>query len=361
MASDNGFKSADPPLKVLAWPMEKNIDANPYNHILYQAMAEFAYVGEFHSRKMHWAGENILHVHWPDMLLRGRRTWRIKIRFRRLAKMVAKLKRNGGKLVWTVHNLKPHNPTHPQLADRLMAEFVSWVDGFIFLTDESRGQFLAAFPAEADKPYCVTPHVHYRHFYQPGRPTVTRQSLSIPNDATVLLMFGKLRHHKGLQQLLQAHKGCEANDVYLVIAGEPSDKVAAQALLAQVAGNTHVRVQLQHIAPQQVPDYFALADAVVLPYVKILNSGTAVLALSFGLPIIAPAMGSLTALREQFGKQQVFLYTQEFTVGALKTALHWLASAPDSEPHRLIETLSPMEPRAVALATASFFQSLLAQ
>jgi len=312
-------------------------------------------VNEFHPRKMSWSGEDILHIHWPDMMLRGRRKWRIKWRFARLTKMVEKLKRNGGKLVWTVHNLKPHNPSYPLLAEELMSQFIAWVDGFIFLSAESRNHFLTVFPEQASKPFCITPHVHYQGYYPESRGLVSRAKLNIPESKLVLLMFGKLREHKGLQELLITQKNCAVEDVITVVAGEPGDDLVTQRLLDEIKSDKHYVLRLKHIPEAEISDLFQIADAVILPYVDILNSGTAILALSYGVPIIAPSMGTLITLAEDHGSDWVFLYDKPINGSKYEQACRWVKDRQNTAN----PSMQAMAPTIVARQTVDFYRHLL--
>ncbi|HET9293055.1 MAG TPA: hypothetical protein VFO06_02100, partial [Gemmatimonadales bacterium] len=53
--------------------------------------------------------------------------------------------------------------------------------------------------------------------------------------------------------------------------------------------------------------YFKACDAVVLPFEKIENSGSAILAMGFVRPVIAPMMG---ALPERLAEQRDLLYAE---------------------------------------------------
>src|SRR3546814_10110494 len=55
------------------------------------------------------------------------------------------------------------------------------------------------------------------------------------------------------------------------------------------------------------------ADAVVLPYRDIVNSGSALLALSRFRPVIAPRLGSLIELQGQVGEDWLWLYDGPLT------------------------------------------------
>ena len=54
-----------------------------------------------------------------------------------------------------------------------------------------------------------------------------------------------------------------------------------------------VTLRIQFIPDEEVEQYFKAADAVVIPYVDIFQSGVPFLAFSFGVPVIASDVGSL--------------------------------------------------------------------
>ena len=50
---------------------------------------------------------------------------------------------------------------------------------------------------------------------------------------------------------------------------------------------------LDHVPDEDVQVFFRAADAVAMPYVDITTSGAVMLAMSFGLPVVAPALGCI--------------------------------------------------------------------
>ena len=57
-----------------------------------------------------------------------------------------------------------------------------------------------------------------------------------------------------------------------------------------------------YVPHDDVPLYFAAADVVVLPFRKVTTSGSALLALSLGRPVVAPRLG---ALRDPAGERRL--------------------------------------------------------
>ncbi len=372
-------------IKVLAWPKQKNCKNNPYNYILYTAMPDGVEVNEFHPRKMRVADEAIFHIHWPDMLLRSRRWWRIVWRFIRLQKAINKIQGHGGKVVWTVHNLKPHLMRFPSLCDLFMRRFISCVDGLIFLTENSRNDFLILYPEFEYICYRIIPHAHYRSYYPINASCVNPfqtetfnrvdlsdtnvpastdredhgvkdKALSVTKGESLILMFGKIRAHKGLNDLLTAKKKLNLSELHLLIAGNPGDNGVDKLTAEALKQDPHCHTFFKHIDNDEVSGYFDVSDAVILPYTDILNSGTAILALSFGVPIIAPAIGSLISLNKSFGDDWVFLYDRPLRAETLERAMIWVRKKRNSLPD-----LSELEPEKVSSQTLAFYRDLLNQ
>ena len=67
----------------------------------------------------------------------------------------------------------------------------------------------------------------------------------------------------------------------------------AERMIAELGLSELVAQTVRFIPDDQVEPYFTAADAVVIPYVDIFQSGVPFLAFSFGLPVIATDVGSL--------------------------------------------------------------------
>jgi beta-1,4-mannosyltransferase len=106
----------------------------------------------------------------------------------------------------------------------------------------------------------------------------------------------------------------------------------ADAISHETASDNRVRTYLDFIPQDQAQLYFRAADLVVLPYREILNSGSALLALSFDCPILVPLRGTLGELQAQVGKDWVRAYTGEMTAAHIEDAMHWALNTP--RPHQ---------------------------
>jgi len=312
-------------------------------------------VDEWDARKMSTKSADILHLHWPDLILRDKRRWRLRIRFGRLLKAIRRLHARNGKLVWTVHNLLPHSVVHTDLAEKYLQKFVVHVDGLIFLSNDSRDQFLQLYPQARNTAFSIIPHMHYQYLYQEMPRAMARAKFGISEQELVLLVFGKIRPHKGIEKFLTVMEYYKGESCRLLLAGSPGKKGTSVEIQRYIVNHPKTVALLRHIDDEEIPGIFAASDVVVLPYKNILNSGTALLALSLGRPVIAPALGSLPELQQQVGENWLYLYKPELTEKSLGEALNWVKS-------RRIDKggpyLSEMAPEKVSALTKDFYNQL---
>jgi glycosyltransferase involved in cell wall biosynthesis len=110
-----------------------------------------------------------------------------------------------------------------------------------------------------------------------------------------LLFFGIVRRYKGLDLLLRALAGTTP-EICLTVAGEIwADRTELLTLIAELQLGERVTLSDGYVAAEDVPAYFAEADALVLPYRSATASQNALIALQFGIPVIATRAGAIAA------------------------------------------------------------------
>jgi glycosyltransferase involved in cell wall biosynthesis len=175
-------------------------------------------------------------------------------------------------------------------------------------------------------PNYVIPHGHYRSEY-PNTVCDARKKLGVSSRARVLLFFGQIRQYKNVPALIRAFRRIQG-DVILCIAGRPSSEYLATEVAREAAGDPRVRLHLHEVPKERVQLFFRAADLVVLPYRDILNSGTALLSLSFSRPVLVPDRGSMGELRLSTGPEWVRTYTGEIGAATIEEALRWSVNRP---------------------------------
>ncbi|MDR7378954.1 glycosyltransferase involved in cell wall biosynthesis [Rhodoferax ferrireducens] len=251
-----------------------------------------------------WAGKWLLqnlrkqdavHIHWPSFLYASSGTsGAVLASFLRFVVLLAVMRMRTKKIYWTAHNLMPHDrcvlPWLDTLARHCMIAMVSK----IFVHGASAQKVLVdRFPRAAPK--CITiPHGNWIGHYPPEQTRETaRAALGLPPDAFIYLFFGQCKPYKNLDGLMRIFlKQASRNDV-LLVAGGFSDKQYL-ASIREIAGNdARIRLDARFIPNEEVSSYVMASDAMCVPYREILTSGTAMLALGFGKPVISINRGFL--------------------------------------------------------------------
>jgi glycosyltransferase involved in cell wall biosynthesis len=82
----------------------------------------------------------------------------------------------------------------------------------------------------------------------------------------------------------------------MVLAGNVHDPEYAEDLLRMIRGREEIRAWLQYVPDTDVQYFMNACDVCVLPYREVTTSGAAILAFSFGKPVIAPDLGGFAEL-----------------------------------------------------------------
>lgn len=102
-----------------------------------------------------------------------------------------------------------------------------------------------------------------------------------------------MRPYKGLERLLRVWKKLKPEAATLRFAGPCLDGKYEATLRTLVKETPAVTFTCGFAGPEQVSRHFASADAVILPFESVQTSGSVILALSFGKPVIAPRLGEI--------------------------------------------------------------------
>ena len=287
------------------WPADR---VNPFQDLLYrrawahgiaplaidslddaEALAELSDLGVGVALHLHWLASVLTGA--PDEETAGTAA----------AAFVARLDRlraTGVELAWTVHNVLPHEARFPAVEARLRQAVADRARVVHVLTEHTAAAAAGTFSIAPDRTVHA-PHPSYAGVY-PDRLTrdQARHELGIAHDATVFLLIGAIRPYKGLDTLLAAWRLVSGADRRrrLVVAGPAKRDAATQAFLDAALIHPSIDLHAGRVPADHMGTYLRAADVVVLPYRETLNSGVLLLALTFGLPVVAVDAPGLRAL-----------------------------------------------------------------
>jgi beta-1,4-mannosyltransferase len=324
-AASKTFKSAAK-LKVLASPFQEWADFNPAPLVLYKAMAELnVEIEGFSVSRLILGDWDIWHLHWPAELVLQEQNELVAGFW--LAAFWIKLKiakAKGVRIFWTVHNLRAHERGNPVLHKVFWRLFLPNVDGMILLSGSAGEIIRREYPFANACPTFVIPHGHYRGLYPDFIDRgAARERLGLTHSDFVILFFGQIRSYKGIPDLIRCFRAASVQGSCLVVAGRPVDGRVVERTIEAKGEAPNIELHLEFIGRTLVQDYLRAADLIVLPYTEILNSGTAILALSFDRPVLLPALGALPELCEMVGENWIRLYEGDLTPEVLRSAIRW--------------------------------------
>lgn len=272
-------------------------------------------------------GARVLHLHFFDELTQHRRRSQTVVRSLAFLALLRLMKLRGVRLVWTAHNLSPHELHHPDWGFVVYRLVARWCDAVIAHSYAARTMLEAHY---GPLPRCaVIPHGSYINLYGPRRDqSESRATLGLP-PGRILLNIGTLRPYKNIEGLIDAFSLLpESSRGTLLIVGAAKSQAYADALRHKVEQTPGAQLRLQFVPDEVLPLYLAAADAVVLPYHSLLTSGILLWSMSYARPVIAPALGPVAELIRE-GKQG-FLFSPG-DQDSLRTALERALAHPDLE------------------------------
>jgi beta-1,4-mannosyltransferase len=259
---------------------------------------------------------DVLHVHWPELLIRdSRRPWRRVVKRRLLHLLLLRLRLRRIPLVWTAHNLRPHE-TLSRSDHRSLRRFSRRIDLVIRLNPAS--------PVRSGREIVTIPHGHYR------RPFAKYAKLEA--EPGRILYFGLIRPYKGVDLLVDVFRAVDRPDIRLRIVGEPHP---GQTELVQKACEPDPRISclLRFVPDRDLVEEICRAQLVVLPYRGDMhNSGALLAALSLGRPVLVPASPTNAALADEVGPGWLLQHSGELTPQVLEEAIDATVVRPSGEP-----------------------------
>ena len=202
--------------------------------------------------------------------------------------------------MWTAHNVLPHEGRDAY--GRRITQYLAGVASTVIVHSKEATIELASLGISADKKTVVIPHGNYDGVYPTNLTrTQARAKLGIQPNDTAILFFGLIRKYKGVENLLQAFEQLQRPNVRLIIAGECQDAGLAKTIAKAARKNKYILFINKSIPDIEVSNYFSAADISCMPFKNITTSGSAILAATFGKPLVAPKIGAMRDIPANVG------------------------------------------------------------
>lgn len=237
----------------------------------------------------------IVHYHWLECQ-----------DFKAMAGMVYKIlclclfKQFNGKLVWTIHNKKPHDGRFEKLNYFIRSRMARQAD-LLHVHCQSAIADLSDYFSVSESKFRVIGHPSFpakKIDRDKARKQINqKRKLALQAKDQIFLMFGNISSYKGMIHICKIFAGLPDHRKLLIVGPVKKGQISYYQKLKTLSKNHFNIIIIPHfIAERDVPRYFNMCDCVLFNYNRILTSGGVELARSYNKPIIAPNLGCLSEL-----------------------------------------------------------------
>jgi len=339
---------------------------NPYHEVLHKAIGgRYRPVRGDVDRAIEGlrAGEGrLLHLHWEEHCLRPCRTGaEARAAAGHLLERLGAYRALGGRTLWTVHNLMPHELEHPDAFLALRRGLAGAVDRILVHGLEAVSVLAAQTGGELPRERLFyLPHPSYLGLYEDE--ALSERPAAGPAGPPTALLFGKVRRYKGFDRLLEAYAAASPRPAFAVrVVGQPlaTDSYGPE-LQARFAGVPGIELDFRHVPDGEVAPTLRAASCLVLPYERFLTSGAAMLGLSLGLPTVAPDTPQMRELLPAVAHDLLYARDEPGSLlRAVERAVALAGEAREVTRRALLRRARHLRPERVSRLLGGLYDSLL--
>ena len=286
-----------------------NIDSydNPYVKTLYDEMKRqnidvTCSINEFWGNVQNY---DIIHIQWPNLLVSSDNSNKL------LSEKISEIRHLGKKIIVTLHNLLPHYSDDTKLLEAYKIIYEN-ADCFIHLGNASINLLKKIYPNNTAEHYVIPHHTFDTLYNMNVSVSEARKILNIPQNMKCLVSFGRFRNDEERDLLLLICKSLPQN-IYYLMPGFNLERILRKNIVkgikafikrikyAIIAKKYGIHMNYKFIPDNMVPFYIKAADAMLIPRIKILNSGSVSLGMLCGIPIIGPNVGNVGSELKETG------------------------------------------------------------
>lgn len=233
-----------------------------------------------------------LHLHWNSWMTLGAVDQdRARAVGLGMAGRLERLREKGANVIWTVHNVYPHDAVHVDV-ELEVQQRVADAANIVHVMSESTVDAMDGYVKLDREKIVVAPHPSYKGAYVD---VVTREEaramLGLGPDEVVFLLFGALKAYKGLERLMDAVDIMASSSpgfrFRLLVAGGSDNSAPVRDFIKRALVHPNVLIESNKIPNDRAQYFLRAADIGLVNYERTLNSGAALLYGTFDLPVVA--------------------------------------------------------------------------
>lgn len=248
---------------------------------------------------------SVIHIQWLPML----RYINIEYYF------VCLWKKLGVKIVYTTHNLLPHDTGRKFY--KIYKKVYNIADVLICHVNSTKAGLEKEFNINPDKIRIIPHGPLFENFSEISKEDACKK-LEIPNKKNVLLL-GFIKPYKGVEFLIDTWKKVTERlpDAQLIICGKGKEDYIKSITekIDSLNLNDFIQTKFRFLTTEEVPLYHYASDVIVFPYKKIDQSGALYTAMATKKPIITTKVGGFKEIIRQGDNGYLVEYgnTDEFS------------------------------------------------
>lgn len=275
-------------------------------------------------------------IHWPEELFGWKEPSKDELDF---LKMKLQSWRKDVKIVYMVHNLKPHNKAG-KYYNELYELVLSYCQGMIHLGNYSKDLLSKKYP---DKSHTIIYHPLYRKSFTTVNKQAARQRLGLSQDAVIIIAPGRIRTFREKELITKSFKRIKSNKKELIVPRmfwkESKIEFKGRNGLKKLIDIKSVLEKIYNFSLDKRHHFFysfmdnkelsilmSASDIVFVPRLNTLNSGILFLGLSFDKTIVGPRVGNLTEVLNLFNCYSYDPFNLESVKESLNAAVNNLDS-----------------------------------
>lgn len=294
---------------------------NPYTGLLRNALGEqgiavrvIAQPLRFFLASLMGERPDVLHLHWVHPTSRNLLLSIIKFCLFQAGLTLFRLRHV--RVFWTIHNLEFHEKRYRWL-DRLNNRLVAGKVDAAFVHGQGA---IPLVRAAVGLPANRIHHVPHGNYADAISGLALSTSAEKRGEGKTFLYFGLVRPYKGVLVLIEQFRRLEGAAT-LIIAGDPQGAEMRQQVEEAARPDQRIRLQLGYLPDDELARLISACDVVVLPFKDVFTSGSLVMAITWGKPVIVPSLG---VIREYVNDSCAVFYAADDDRGlfrALQTVL----------------------------------------
>ena len=294
---------------------------------------------------------DVLHIHWPEKVFWDGSFPRVIARLIGTLKALRRLKEAGVTLVWTVHNLRPHDLAirFKPLWTYYLSQLGELIDGFVTLSPATIDVVRHEIHRLRETRAIYAWHPPYPRGPMPADVDSVRRDLGIGDDEYLFGFLGMIRPYKGVEELIRAFRTVQNHGYSLLIAGAPIPDEYALRIGALAAGDRRIHLVLRSLSDLEFSSYTAVVDTLVLPFRDNLHSGSLIHAVSQHKAALTPETPFSRNLRDVVGREWVQTYSPPLTPEVLLSA----------KPAKGLPSLDALDASHSGTKLAEFYRALI--